>query len=485
MTRLDLFRNKVVWLLWLGLILCLPVTSLPFFAKILRTSSVAPASGLFLIIIAVLWIPFFVFQKGRTPFQIKPLAIFFLVALISICLAFFREIPDYKNQSLILTSLEGAATLGLGALFYFVSSNLPNSLEKVQKTLAAVNWGGFALIIWSLIQIIVSFATNDFPEWMRVIHRQFSTTVLFDQRATGFAAEPSWLAHQLNLVYLAYWISASWNKTSAHQFRIWKLSFENVLLFFGVIVLFTTFSRGGLAAFVLVATFLFIKLNIDFGRWLVSKWKVKKPHAISALIAIGMVCMYLGMIVGGLFLLSKLDPRMEKVFQVSTISENPILKYAENLQFGERVVYWQTGWNIFNSHPIIGVGVGFSGFYFPEYLPDYAWKLTEVRDLVYRSSGLLNIKSLWSRILAETGIIGFAFFITFIVLTAISATALIKTQDATMRTIGWMGIIMLIAFTIEGFSVDSFALPYYWFTLGLVAATWKIETINRSIQIRG
>jgi hypothetical protein len=295
---------------------------------------------------------------------------------------------------LILTSLEGAATLGLGALFYFVSSNLPNSLEKVQKTLAAVNWGGFALIIWSLIQIIVSFATNDFPEWMRVIQRQFSTTVLFDQRATGFAAEPSWLAHQLNLVYLAYWISASWNKTSAHQFRIWKLSFENVLLFFGVIVLFTTFSRGGLAAFVLVATFLFIKLNIDFGRWLVSKWKVKKPHAISALIAIGMVCMYLGMIVGGLFLLSKLDPRMEKVFQVSTISENPILKYAENLQFGERVVYWQTGWNIFNSHPIIGVGVGFSGFYFPEYLPDYAWKLTEVRDLVYRSSGLLNIKSL-------------------------------------------------------------------------------------------
>jgi uncharacterized membrane protein YjfL (UPF0719 family) len=291
MTRLDLFRNKVVWLLWLGLILCLPVTSLPFFAKILRTSSVAPASGLFLIIIAVLWIPFFVFQKGRTPFQIKPLAIFFLVALISICLAFFREIPDY-NQSLILTSLEGAATLGLGALFYFVSSNLPNSLEKVQKTLAAVNWGGFALIIWSLIQIIVSFATNDFPEWMRVIQRQFSTTVLFDQRATGFAAEPSWLAHQLNLVYLAYWISASWNKTSAHQFRIWKLSFENVLLFFGVIVLFTTFSRGGLAAFVLVATFLFIKLNIDFGRWLVSKWKVKKPHAISALIAIGMVCMY-------------------------------------------------------------------------------------------------------------------------------------------------------------------------------------------------
>jgi hypothetical protein len=31
----------------------------------------------------------------------------------------------------------------------------------------------------------------------------------------------------------------------------------------------------------------------------------------------------------------------------------------------------------------------------------------------------------------------------------------------------------LIAFPLEGFSVDSFALPYYWFTLGLVAACWR------------
>jgi hypothetical protein len=35
-----------------------------------------------------------------------------------------------------------------------------------------------------------------------------------------------------------------------------------------------------------------------------------------------------------------------------------------------------------------------------------------------------------------------------------------------------MGVFMLIAFLIEGFSVDSLALPY-WFTLGLAAATWR------------
>jgi len=33
----------------------------------------------------------------------------------------------------------------------------------------------------------------------------------------------------------------------------------------------------------------------------------------------------------------------------------------------------------------MGVGVGFSVFYFPQYLPDSGWGLSEVRQLLYRS----------------------------------------------------------------------------------------------------
>jgi O-antigen ligase len=481
MTRFETIRGRVTWYLWLALVLSLPITSFPFFAKILHSSSVAPASGLFLLGLAFLWLPFFVYRKGGMGFQFKPFFIFFLVALLSILAAFFRFLPDYKEQSLLLPAVEGAATLGLGFLFYFTSSGFVDSSEKMQKTLEAINWGGAILLLWSLTQVLVSFAINDFTDWMRLIQHLFSTTVLFDHRATGFASEPSWLAHQLNLVYIAYWLSATLIKTSVHRFRIWKLTFENILLFFGVIILFATFSRGGLAAFVLVLAFLFIRLNIYLGKKLIEKWKVKNRLIVSLLVAIGMGVLYLGIVLGGLFVLSKVDPRMEKVFDLSTTSANPLLKYAENLQFGERVVYWQTGWNIFNEHPILGVGVGYSGFYFQEQLPDYAWKLTEVRGLVFRSPGLLNIKSLWSRVLAETGIVGFAFFITFLVTSLFTAIQLVKAQTELNKTIGWMGIFMLIAFIIEGFSVDSFALPYYWFTLGLIAAAWRLS-IGRRIE---
>ncbi len=462
--------QKAVWWMWLGLVAALPLTSFPLFAKVLHTSSVAPASGIFVILLLIFWLPVFVLKKGRFPFQVKPVLAFFIFALLTVALAFFRYLPDYKNASYLRAAAEGVATLGLGLLFFMFTSALPNSDEKMRKTLQVVNWGGLAILLWSGFQVAVSFAFNDFFEFMRTLQHFFSTTVLFDRRATGFASEPSWLAHQLNLVYLVYWISATLNRTSAHKFRIWKFTFENLLLVGGFVILFATFSRGGLLSFMFVLAFLFVLANIRFAKWLMSKWKARNRVLVASLTTLGMLFVYLGIAIGGLFVLSKIDPRMEKVFQFSSAADNPILKFADDLQFGERVVYWQTGWNIFNDYPLAGVGVGFSGYYFPQYLPDYAWRLSEVQALTGWSSGLLNIKNLWTRLMAETGVIGFSLFVVFLVVMAITSIDLLKSSEKTRKTIGWMGIFMLITFIFEEFSVDSFALPYYWFTLGLVVA---------------
>lgn len=193
-------------------------------------------------------------------------------------------------------------------------------------------------------------------------------------------------------------------------------------------------------------------------------------------ITLGLILLYLVLLAAGLWGWSRVDPRMETVFQFSTEEENPLIEYADNLRFGERVVYWQTGWNIFNEHPILGVGVGFSGFYFPEYLPDTGWGLSETRRLLFRSDGLLNIKNLWSRLLAETGIIGFALFITFLVLFGFTSLEMLMRGKGTRRTLGFMGVFMLVALVAEEFSVDSFALPYLWFSMGLVTAGWRWYT---------
>jgi hypothetical protein len=465
--------EKISFWLWMALVICLPVSSLPLFAKILHTSSVAPASGLVVLILALVWLPVYTLRGGRFPFQVRIAVYFAMFCVLTIAFAFFREIPYYPGSSINANLLEALATLGLGMLIYIVSTGLPADEHKVSLTLKAINIGGAIMLVWSLLQIIVWLPLRDFPQWVRDFQSVFSTTVLFDKRTTGFASEPSWLAHQLNLVYLPFWLAATIKKTSVYKVRIWFLSVENILLAFGLVVLFLTFSRGGLGAFMLVLAFLFVLLNVKLVRWLITRWKVKRRALFSIITAMGVFLIYVGIGLLGLFTLSKIDPRMETVFQFNSEVDNPLMKYADNLQFGERVIYWQTGWRIFNDYPIAGVGLNYSGAYFPEYLPEYGWQLTEAKDLLFRSDNILNIKNLWTRLLGETGIIGFSLFLVFLVAGLITSIDLVRNAGQQQATIGWMGIFMLVAFIIEALSVDSLALPYYWFTLGLVAATWR------------
>lgn len=467
--------QKILDYLWLGLVASLPVTSFPIVAKIMHTSSVAPASLIFLVLLILLGLPVYLRRNGRFPFQTKIVLLFFIIALISTSLSYFYLIPSYKGNDLVKAVLEGVANLTVGFFFYMITVINPNSQEKVQKTLRVINWSGLIMIAWSLLFLaIIMLAPREIKIPFRAIQSFFSTTSLHTRRALGFTSEPSWLAHIINIVYLPYWIGATISKFTAHSKKVWKLSFENMLLAGGVITLIATASRAGWVAFFLVMAFLFIRLNVWLLKRISRRWATRRFRVVlNVLMIIVVVVVYLVIVFGSIFVLSKVDSRMADVFSVETLKQQGLIKYFDSLQFGERVTYWQTGWRIFNNYPILGVGLGNAGFYFQELLPDSAWQLTEVRDLVYRSEGLMNVKSLWMRILAETGIIGFALFSVFLLASGLTAKKLLSSDSSMHRSIGWMGILMLIAFIIEGFSLDSFALPYIWFTTGLVAATWR------------
>jgi hypothetical protein len=44
--------------------------------------------------------------------------------------------------------------------------------------------------------------------------------------------------------------------------------------------------------------------------------------------------------------------------------------------------------------------------------------------------------------------------------------------------IGWSGLFVLVAYIIEGFSTDTFALPYLWVSLGIVSAAGALMRIS-------
>jgi O-antigen ligase len=167
------------------------------------------------------------------------------------------------------------------------------------------------------------------------------------------------------------------------------------------------------------------------------------------------------------------DPRMANLFNLTFAGENPLLQYFDELKFGDRVVYWLTGWNIFNEFPILGVGLGTAGFYFSRDIPSFGWTLVEVRALMYRSTLLLNIKNLWFRLLAETGIVGFAVFIGWLISLVPEFIHKFQSNQKNKKMLGLMGFMVIAALFFEGFSIDSFAMPYWWISLGLASASYK------------
>jgi O-antigen ligase len=150
-------------------------------------------------------------------------------------------------------------------------------------------------------------------------------------------------------------------------------------------------------------------------------------------------------------------------------------QFFNYLSFAERYVYWEAGWRIFNISPIFGVGLGNAGFYFQKTLPSFGWYLPEVMDTYYRFTSVPNVKSMWVRLLAETGIVGFSSFLTWLLVVFKSSWPTRRESSLLLKTSGWFGVFVIIAYAIEGFSTDTFALPYLWISLGIVSAAAAIS----------
>jgi hypothetical protein len=462
---------------WYILIASLPFTSLPLVKKILGSDSVASPAVIFVVILFLLWIAGLFYQEEViVSGKVLPLALFCCAAIISSLISFFYLPPAFKGFGQLQPVVSAVATLVIGFLFFLLSSSFPVDPEVKKKTLMIINWTGLVILIWCALQAISWYGTHHYPQWMFQIQGVLSARVLYRQRATGFALEPSWLAHQLNMLYLPFWLSATITGYTSHAFKIKKISFENILLTGGVFALGLTLSRVGFVAFICMATLAILLVQrrlVPVIQELLTKnsKSLRKPDQKS--ISHGITAAFVLLIALTVIIFSRIDPRMTNLFNFSYNQDNPLLRYFNQLKFGDRVVYWLTGWNIFNKYPILGVGLGNAGFYFPKNIPDYGWSLLEVRRLIYRSHLLLNIKSLWFRLLAETGIIGFSLFIGWIISLLSNFVNKFKSTKQIERTLGLAGLFALLGLIFEGLSIDSFAMPYWWITLGFAVSAYK------------
>ena len=462
-----------IWdVLWGLFVLILPFTSVPIIVRLVHSDVVAAPSALLLpFLLVVLFISFFL-NHDTLPGQAIPLILTVLMLLITTVYSFINPIPEYKGNSQLRSSVMAVLTLFVGLGYYLVSLLRHNNEKRLRTSFQLLSISGAAVCLWTLLQAFFWYKDKHYPTWMQQIQFTLSIGSLYRQRFVGFTLEPSWLAHQLNLLYLPFWFAASITGYSTFRFRLKFLTAERILFLIGTLVLFLTLSRVGLAAFLITVAFAMLVFLKRLIHRITSSFPRKRRTLITVLAIVSIVLLLAAAAYGILRLLMKLDFRMAGLFSVDLKGRSdPVFYLAEKLSLAARFVYWDGGLSIFNQHPLFGVGLGHAGYHLPKTLNDYAYRLVEVRDLIYRSNTLLNIKSLWIRILAEGGILSFICFFIWYLRSLLGNILNLRTSNPLQATAAWMGCFTLLAFILEGFSLDTFALPYLWFSTGLAAAS--------------
>ncbi len=494
--------SKILEFVWVVGLVGLPLTSFPFFTR-LTGSTVAPFTALPVFLLVIFWLVPHLFSGGRMPIEVKPLLLFVLASVAVSAGAFFTIIPTFKSATPFGQELRAFLTLGIGVSFYCLFATWPYDGDRLLKTLRWISIGGLLTLLWSLTQVAAIFAhATMMPRWYGLIqHSLVADTPFYIQsgRMNGLAIEPSWFTHLLVILYIPLWISSCLSRKSLFKVRIGKLILEDFILVLGLLEFMLSAPRISLVSLTLIGIFIMVRLNTVLVRTIVGAILKRPKFAVEAIskrriawltagVVVGLLLGY-SLLAGGLAVVMVLrDYRLAKIF-VNTpslgdfaglliLDEHSWLLVGLRLVFFERVIYWLTGLRIFGLYPWFGVGLGNAGFYFPSQLPAVSFESPEVRDLLFRVSSLPNIKNLWIRLLSETGLAGFSLFVFWFYTLWRSVRGLAQRSAAlhvtALELTAMLGQLSLIALIVEGFSIDSFAMPYLWVCAGLISAAARI-----------
>jgi len=478
--------------LWFLVLVGLPLTSFPILSR-LTGAIVAPFSFIPLVLLLGIWLLPFLIERGKFPAEVVPFLYFVLVAIGVSCLAFFLNGYFDLGRDFLGQSLRAFITLAIGISFYLVFATYPQDEKGLRQALLFIYIGAAFLIIFGIFEVVLLRkygSVSQIPSWFTKLRTKLaiqSNNIWYSNRIAGLAYEPSWFVREFNLVLFPIWLAAIYLRKSLFKFRLWIFQVEDALMVGGLVVFGFSSPRVGLLAFLASLAYLALLL---FGRvhgWLMTKIvqrrkePLKNPGGTKFVLGLMLILVLVvaagGALLGYVVVASGWDGRYQLLLDDSTISnlnlfpitEDSVIALSDKLQFSERMVYWFSGWRTFSDHPF-GVGLGNAGFYMIDRMNSQGWKSVEIRDIVYRANYLPNTKNLWVRLLSETGFLGFAVFAAWLIVLWRSTVLTRKSESKILQIIGLAGQLFLMAYLVEGLSMDSFAMPYQWLMAGLISA---------------
>ena len=470
-------------IMWALALLAIPVTSFRYFPGLGESTYVRPLAFYPLALLLPLLLIQLLRNKINSPWPGSLIVLgAFLLALLAATMFGVLHAPlEMRGQSYWGRAIRAWATVFIG-LSFFVTAVWMNRDEDDLKF--SVGWllAGFVLdIAWSGVQALAFY--TPLLQKVTVTHWQLAFSMrelVKTNRVSGLAYEPAWLAGQIATVYLPWLFAAVLTKTHFTRFK-WL---EALLLGLSGLLLLVTFSRGGLITALGAVTLTFLLVGGELmragWRWFFSGFR-RSGHIAQRWfqamgLRIGMLLVILAMLAGAVSFLGQKG----YITRLWTTRAESLEDFIIENSAGARAAYNWSGLATYAEHPWLGVGLGASGFYLYDNLPD--WALTIVPEIARQlnpSNRLYpNPKNMYVRLLAEGGLLSFSFFLAFLFGLLGDALFFLR-KPGLLRFLGIAGLCSWLAISLYNLTQDSFATPNIWVNLGILVGLSRIH--SRSI----
>lgn len=456
-------------LLWGLVLLTLPVTTFRYIPGSLGRTVVKPLAFYPLVLLLLLFLIKWLRQRRiPLPKNSPPLLAFLLFALAASLLGALYAPLELRGVDYLDRVLRAWISLGIGLAFFLTAFWMNRSEADLQRSLKWLYAGLGLTLAWSLIQAIAVNTPLLTRTFVSEIQLLFSERGVQPRRVSGFANEPAWLADQILIFYMP-WLYAAIVTRRPLTARKWL---EPLLFVLAFAVLLFTYSRsgllGGIITIALTSVLVGRKTLAGIASWFISPFRKQSDQGSSGLpLRVAILGLLLVLILSAGSFLGQYD-YFANLWQARDAQN--FTNYLIEINVAQRVAYAEAGYQVFEDFPLTGVGLGGSGLYLFFHYPDWAQNLQEIaRQLSPDSQLIPNVKNLYVRLLAETGLPGFWFFIAFM----LSFLSIIRRQylssAPTLKFVAVAGLFLWLGLAIRNLTQDSLTFPIMWVSLGIIA----------------
>ena len=407
------------------------------------------------------------FYKGRIKFSKNNLLFHFLILFIVwlFISTFLNSISVYTNYIKTISGfnrfIRQIISLVISIIIFITALNIVfyYPLKTIFKIIRKIFFYSFLVVsFYGVIELLVVYFNVLFLKPILLLFNYFPfINVYLDfngARISSISYEPPFLA--IYLITIASWMF-SYILTSKRIIKYIPTLFVFILTFFSG-------SRTALIV-ILVQFVLFI--------WIAFSINKRFQKTIQRFLFLSATLVLLLFIFNGNKVFSAVETKISSL----NFKENLTKSISNKSRFG--IQY--TSLLIFIEHPFTGVGFGQQAYHAKNKYPKWATHKNYEFNLYYLNDKVKSFPpgfNLYTRLLAETGIIGSLIFLSFIFLIFYSCKKLIKNRKDIEKVIPIVLLVSFVGFAINWLQFDSFRVFGFWICLALLIQQTQQKKMN-------